>query len=195
MKEIWLVRHGETAWSLSGAHTGSSDIELTERGRQQATAIGDALRGHQFELVLTSPLIRARETCRLAGFEQAALIDPNLVEWQYGDFEGRTTNEIRENYPGWSIWNDGVVNGESIDEVARRAEAVIQRSTTVEGDVVLFAHGHLLRILASRWLELPPRDGRLFALNTATISVLSYERDTRVIQRWNNACGGNNSSL
>src|SRR5207248_435460 len=136
MKEIWLVRHGETAWSLSGAHTGSSDIELTERGRQQATAIGDALRGHQFELVLTSPLIRARETCRLAGFEQAALIDPNLVEWQYGDFEGRTTNEIRENYPGWSIWNDGVVNGESIDEVARRAEAVIQRSTTVEGDVV-----------------------------------------------------------
>lgn len=195
MKEIWLVRHGETAWSLSGAHTGSSDIELTERGRQQATAIGDALRGHQFELVLTSPLIRARETCRLAGFEQAALIDPNLVEWQYGDFEGRTTNEIRENYPGWSIWNDGVVNGESIDEVARRAEAVIQRSTTVEGDVVLFAHGHLLRILAARWLELPPRDGRLFALNTATISVLSYERDTRVIQRWNNACGGNNSSL
>lgn len=195
MKEIWLVRHGETAWSLSGAHTGSSDIELTERGRQKATAIGDALRGHQFELVLTSPLIRARETCRLAGFEQAALIDPNLVEWQYGDFEGRTTNEIRENYPGWSIWNDGVVNGESIDEVARRAEAVIQRSTTVEGDVVLFAHGHLLRILAARWLELPPRDGRLFALNTATISVLSYERDTRVIQRWNNACGGNNSSL
>lgn len=195
MKEIWLVRHGETAWSLSGAHTGSSDIELTERGRQQATAIGDALRGHQFELVLTSPLIRARETCRLAGFEQAALIDPNLVEWQYGDFEGRTTNEIREVYPGWSIWNDGVVNGESIDEVARRAEAVIQRSTTVEGDVVLFAHGHLLRILAARWLELPPRDGRLFALNTATISVLSYERDTRVIQRWNNACGGNNSSL
>jgi probable phosphoglycerate mutase len=195
MKEIWLVRHGETAWSLSGAHTGSSDIELTERGRQQAIAIANALRGQQFELVLTSPLIRARETCRLAGFEQAAAIDPNLGEWQYGDFEGRTTNEIREKHPGWSIWNDGVVNGESIDEVASRAEAVIQRSTTVEGDVVLFAHGHLLRILAARWLELPPRDGRLFALNTATISVLSYERDTRVIQRWNNACCGNNSSL
>jgi broad specificity phosphatase PhoE len=188
MKGIWLVRHGETEWSKSGAHTGTSDIDLTERGRQQAIGIGQALSGYGFELILVSPLIRARETCRLAGFDKGAVIDRNLREWEYGDFEGRTTNEIRGDLPGWSIWESDVRNGESIDEVGERAETIIQRATTVEGNVLLFSHGHFLRILAARWLELPPRDGRLFALGTASVSTLSYERDRRVIERWNNSC-------
>jgi broad specificity phosphatase PhoE len=188
MKGIWLVRHGETEWSKSGAHTGTSDIDLTERGRQQAIGIGQALSGYEFELILVSPLIRARETCRLAGFDKGAVIDRNLREWEYGDFEGRTTNEIRGDLPGWSIWESDVRNGESIDEVGERAETIIQRATTAEGNVLLFSHGHFLRILAARWLELPPRDGRLFALGTASVSTLSYERDRRVIERWNNSC-------
>lgn len=187
MKGIWLVRHGETEWSRSGAHTGISDIELTERGRQQAVGIGQLLSSYEFDLILVSPLIRALETCRLAGFDGSALIDPNLREWEYGEFEGKTTNEIRGDLPGWSIWDTGVRNGESIDDVAERAETTIQRVTTVEGNVLLFSHGHFLRILAARWLELPPRDGRLFALGTASVSTLGYERDRRVIERWNNA--------
>jgi broad specificity phosphatase PhoE len=194
MKGIWLVRHGETEWSKSGAHTGTSDIDLTERGRQQAVAIGQALRNHAFDLILASPLIRALETCRLAGFDGDALVDPNLREWEYGDFEGRTTNEIRADLPGWSIWESGVRNGESIDQVGERAEIIIQRVTTVEGNVLLFSHGHFLRILAARWLELPPRDGRLFALGTASISTLGYERDRRVIEQWNNHCGNDSQS-
>jgi broad specificity phosphatase PhoE len=186
MKGIWLVRHGETEWSKSGAHTGTSDIELTDRGRQQAIGLGEALSGYSFELILVSPLIRAFETCRLAGFSRSAFTDSNLKEWDYGDFEGKTTMDIRREIPGWCIWDEGARNGESICDVAKRAEAVIQRATTVDGNVLLFSHGHLLRILAARWLELPPRDGRLFALATASISLLSYERDTRVIERWNN---------
>jgi broad specificity phosphatase PhoE len=182
---LWLIRHGETEWSLSGGHTGRTDIPLTENGRSAAQAIGRELGGRRFALVLTSPLIRARETCRLAGYADVAAIDPNLREWDYGDYEGRTTTEIRAERPGWDLWTDGVPNGESIAQVAVRADAVIARAVAAEGDVALFAHGHLLRILGARWVGLPPNAGRLFALGTASLSRLGHERETRVLSRWN----------
>jgi broad specificity phosphatase PhoE len=181
---IWLIRHGETEWALSGAHTGRTDIPLTGEGRAAARAIGRRLAGHRFALVLASPLSRARETGRLAGFEEAE-IDPNLREWDYGDYEGRTTPEIRAQCPGWNLWRDGVPNGESVEQVAARAEAVIARAAAADGDVALFSHGHLLRILTTCWLGLPPVDGRLFVLGTASLSTLGYERETRAITRWN----------
>jgi len=181
---LWLVRHGETEWSLSGAHTGRTDIPLTDAGRAAAEAIGRRLAGHRFALVLTSPLSRARETARLAGFD-AAEIDPNLREWDYGDYEGRTTPEIRAQRRDWNLWRDGVPNGETIEQVAARADAAIVRAAAADGDVAMFAHGHLLRILTGRWLGLPPADGRLFVLGTASLSTLGYERETRAITRWN----------
>jgi len=188
-KEIWLVRHGETEWSRSGAHTGRTDLPLTPAGRENAAALGRLLAGRQFGLVLCSPMQRARDTCRLAGFGDRALTEPNLCEWDYGDFEGRTTAAIREEIPGWSLWVSGVRNGETIGQVAARADAVIARALAaegaVEGDVVLFAHGHILRILTARWLGLAGDAGRFFALGTASIGSLGYERDTRVITRWN----------
>lgn len=184
-REIWLVRHGETEWSRSGAHTGRTDLPLTDAGRAQAEALGRKLRGHSFALVLTSPMQRARETCRLAGFGDAAQIDPDLCEWNYGDYEGRTTPEIRRERPDWSLWRDGVTNGETIEQVAARAERILARCMKADGDVALFAHGHILRILTASWLDLPPADGSLFALGTATLSSLGYERETRVITRWN----------
>ena len=183
--EIWLIRHGETEWSKSGAHTGRTDLPLTEEGRGRAAAIGRYLAGRHFALVLTSPLGRARETCRIAGYGDVAIVDPDLSEWNYGDYEGRKTVDIRKERPTWDLWNDGVPNGESIEQVAARARRVIDRAAGVQGDTALFAHGHLLRILASCWLELPPTAARLFALGTASISVLGYERETRVISRWN----------
>ena len=188
MRELWLVRHGETEWSRSGAHTGRTDIPLTDAGRRNAAAVGRYLAGRQFALVLVSPLQRARETCRLAGYENA-LIDPDLSEWDYGDYEGRTTQQIQAGRPGWSLWTDGVLNGETAAQVAARAERVIARALAAtsdgEGDVALFAHGHILRILTATWLGLPPEGGRLFALGTASISTLGYERETPVITRWN----------
>ena len=184
MREVWLVRHGETEWSLSVAHTGRTDIALTATGREKAAAVGRYLSHWKFDLVLVSPLERAGETCRLAGYE-GALVDPNLSEWDYGDYEGRTTSQIQAQRPGWSLWRDGVPNGESAAQVAARAENVIARTSSVAGDVLLFAHGHILRVLAARWLGLPPQDGRLFALGTASISSLGYERETRAITRWN----------
>jgi broad specificity phosphatase PhoE len=195
MGEIWLVRHGETKWSRSGAHTGRTDLPLTAAGRENAAALGRYLAGRQFSLVLCSPLIRARETCRLAGFGDAALTEPNLCEWDYGDFEGRTTAEIQKEIPGWSLWVSGVRHGENIAQVAARADAVIARALQADGDgadgnVALFAHGHILRILASRWLGLPGDAGRLFALGTAALSSLGYERETRVITRWNLSVSG-----
>jgi broad specificity phosphatase PhoE len=188
--EIWLIRHGETEWSLSGAHTGRTDLPLTKHGREQAQAIAHCLGSRRFALVLTSPLERARETCRLAGYGDVAAADPNLREWDYGDYEGRTSAQIRQNVPGWSLWRDGVPNGESIAQVAGRAEAVIARLLSAAGDVALFAHGHVLRILTARWLGLPPEDGRLFALSTASLSTLGYEHENRVITRWNAGCSG-----
>ena len=183
--ELWLIRHGETAWSLSGAHTGRTDIPLTENGCERARAIGRYLAGRSFGLVLSSPLQRALETCRLAGYGDVAQIDPNLREWDYGDYEGRTTADIQKVNPGWSIWTAAPPHGETIDQVAARADATLAHVQSVEGDIALFAHGHFLRILATRWLGLPPDGARLFALGTASISTLGYERSTRVITRWN----------
>jgi broad specificity phosphatase PhoE len=184
-RELWLFRHGETEWSRSGAHTGRTDLPLTDAGRERAAAIGRYVGGRQFALVLTSPLQRARETCALAGYGDVAQIEPDLREWDYGDYEGRTTADIRKAEPGWFLWSDGVPNGETVEEVAARAEAVIDRAMKAAGDVALFAHGHVLRILTACWLELPPGDGRLFALSTGSVSVLGYEHETRVISRWN----------
>jgi broad specificity phosphatase PhoE len=183
--QLWLVRHGQTAWSLSGQHTGRTDLPLTPAGEQQARDIGKLLGGRSFATVLTSPLLRARETCRLAGYSDHAVIDPNLQEWNYGDYEGKTSAEIQKERPGWSLWKDGVVHGESIEQVAARAQAVIDRAVAGSGDALLFAHGHLLRILTSCWLGLPPRDGSLFALGTGTLTTLGYEHVTRVITRMN----------
>ena len=183
--EIWLIRHGETAWSLSGAHTGRTDIPLTAAGDRQAEAIGRYLAGRPFALVLTSPLQRAHETCRLAGYSGVARMDPDLREWDYGAYEGRTSAQIQESVPDWTIWTSPVPQGETIQQVAARASRVIERATVAAGDVALFAHGHLLRILTACWLGLPPDAGRFFALGTASVSVLGYERETRVIARWN----------
>jgi len=163
-------------------------VPLTDVGRENAIAVGRRLAGRKFSLVLTSPLSRARETCRLAGYGGDAQVDANLCEWDYGDYQGRTTADIRKETPGWSLWRDGPLHGETVVQVGARAEAVLARVSGVEGDVALFAHAHLLRILTARWLGLPPDCGRLFALATATVSTLGYERDTRVISQWNLPC-------
>jgi broad specificity phosphatase PhoE len=183
--QLWIVRHGETEWSLSGQHTGRTDLPLIATGRERAVRLKSFFDGRQFALVLTSPRQRAMETCRLAGYGDVAVVDPNLQEWDYGEYEGRTSHEIQAERPGWSIWNEGVVGGETIQDVARRAQAVIDRATSASGDVLLFAHGHILRILTSCWLALAPQDGRLFALGTASVSVLGHEHTTRVITHWN----------
>ena len=185
LRELWLVRHGETEWSKSGAHTGRTDLPLTDAGRENAAAVGRLLAGRKFALVLTSPMQRARETCRLAGYGDAAQIEPNLREWDYGDYEGRSTPEIQKEVAGWNLWESGVPNGETVEHVGARAGAIIERALQADGDVALFAHGHILRILTARWLGLPANGGRLFALGTATLSTLGYERTTRVITRWN----------
>jgi probable phosphoglycerate mutase len=186
-RQLWLARHGETEWSSLGRHTGRTDIPLTDTGRAQAVRLGEQLRGGSFALVLTSPLHRAAETARLAGFGDA-VVDPDLQEWDYGDFEGRRTSDIREAYPDWTIWRGPWPGAETLDEVAARADRVIARVRSVDGDVLVFAHGHLLRILAARWLGLPPSAGGLFALSTATLSLLGWERGSPVIERWNEAC-------
>lgn len=181
---IYLVRHGETEWSRSGRHTGRTDIPLTDEGRRLAKALGGSLQGKRLA-AWTSPLERARETSRLAGFG-SAIVDDNLREWDYGVYEGRTTLEIRQEIPDWSVWLSPIVNGESLEEVAVRARRVIHTLTdSSEQDVVVFAHGHILRIIAACWIGLPPATGRYLALDTASISVLGYERKTRVIRRWN----------
>src|ERR1035437_6777497 len=174
MRELWLIRHGETEWSRSGTHTGLSDIPLTAAGRDEATAFGRYLEPRQFALVLVSPLGRARETCRLAGYPDA-LIDADLHEWDYGDYEGLTTPQIQAGRPARSLWKHGVPNGETIDQVAARAERAIARALPVEGDVALFAHGHILRVLTACWLGLPPQDGSLFALGTAAVPPPGYQ--------------------
>jgi probable phosphoglycerate mutase len=183
--EIWLIRHGETEWSRSGAHTGRTDLPLTDLGREKAARLQGLLHGRQFALVLTSPLERARETCRLAGYGDMAQVDSDLMEWNYGDYEGRTTPDIQKDRPGWSLWSDGVPHGETVDEVGARADRVIARAMGAGGDAALFAHGHVLRILTARWLGLAANGGRLFALGTASVATLGWERTTRVITRWN----------
>ena len=183
--ELWLIRHGETAWSLSGQHTSRTDIPLTDHGKARAQEIHDYLAGRPFSLVLTSPRQRAKETCRIAGYADVAQIDDNLSEWDYGSYDGRTTAEIRAERPGWSIWDDGVLDGETIEQVAVRAQAVIERSLAANGPVALFSHAHFLRILAATWLGLDPRGGKLLALGTGSISRLGFERENRVVLSWN----------
>jgi len=188
MNQIVLARHGETEWSSSGRHTGRTDVPLTAEGRRQADQIAGKLAGRGFAAVHTSPLQRARETCERARLSTPFEIDPDLQEWDYGSYEGITTAEVRRTIPGWSVWTHPILGGEPVDEVGRRADDVIDRALTADGDVCLFAHGHFLRILAARWLGLPADSGRLFALGTATVSVLGFERETHVIRRWNEAC-------
>lgn len=183
--ELWLIRHGETAWSLSGAHTSRTDIPLTDRGRERAQKIRDYLHGKTFSMVLTSPLERARETCAIAGYGDVAQIDPDLSEWNYGVYEGRTTNDIQKEIPGWSVWTSPIIDGETIDQVAERANRVIARAAAKGGSVALFAHGHILRILAACWIQSPPIMGSRLALGTGTVSTLGYEHETRVITLWN----------
>lgn len=183
--ELWLVRHGETEWSAAGRHTGRTDIPLTEAGRAAAVELADRLGDVDFARVLTSPLQRAVYTCRLAGLGDRAEIVSGLREWDYGDYEGLTTADIRAHRPRWSLWTDGCPNGESAAQVGNRADTVIADVRAGAGPVVAFAHGHLLRVLASRWIGLPPADGALLALETASISVLGYERETPVVRRWN----------
>ena len=183
-----LVRHGETEWSKSGQHTGRTDIPLTDQGRDEAVHVRDRLEGWTFARVLSSPLSRALDTARLAGFGDDVETVDDLLEWDYGEYEGRTTADIRAGRPRWSLWADGTPGGESAADVGSRVDAIIKELRDLEGDVLLFAHGHLLRVLAARWLGLTPADGRLFALDPASISILGYERETSVIDLWNSPC-------
>ena len=183
--EVVLVRHGETEWSRTLRHTGWTDEPLTDLGREQAERVGPALRGREFALVLTSPLQRASETCRLAGFGDVAQARDDLREWDYGDYEGRKTADIRKEVPGWTIWTGGVPNGETLEQLGARADRVLEEARAADGDVLTFGHGHLLRILTARWLGLEPAGGRLFALDSATLSTLGYERETAVLREWN----------
>ncbi len=182
--EVWLVRHGETEWSRDGRHTSTTDLPLTDVGRAAAEGLRERLAAERFALVLTSPRQRARETARLAG-HGAATVDDDLAEWDYGDLEGRTTVAIRETCPGWTIWQGPVPGGENASQVAERLDRVVARCRDTDGRVLLFGHGHSLRALAARWLGLPVTDGRLLRLDTSTVSVLGWERETAVLLRWN----------
>jgi broad specificity phosphatase PhoE len=187
LPEIYLARHGETAWSISGQHTGLTNIPLTERGERNALRLGERLKGTTFSEVRTSPLHRATRTCELAGFGARAVPDPDLVEWDYGDYEGRKTADIRVDNPDWFLFRDGVPNGESVEAIGARADRVIDHLRGVEGRVLLFGHGHFFRVLAARWLGLPPGYACHFLLGTAALSVLGYEHNPEepVIKLWN----------
>jgi broad specificity phosphatase PhoE len=191
MAELWLIRHGETEWSLSGAHTSRTDIALTDHGRKRAEELRDFLNGRKFAAVFSSPMQRARETCRIAGYGDGAVVEDGLKEWDYGVYEGKTTKEIRLEHQGWSVWKDEIVGGEPLEHVGERADAVIAKALAAaggdgaDGAVALFAHAHILRILAARWIGLPASGGSLLALGTGSVSVLGFERETRVIQSWN----------
>jgi broad specificity phosphatase PhoE len=214
MTELWLIRHGETEWSAKGRHTSRTDVALTEHGREMAAKVGQYLAGTKFAAVLRSPMIRARETCEIAGFGDVAVVDDGLMEWDYGVYEGRTSKEIQAEIPGWSVWKYPIVGGETVEHVGERADGVIARALASASDgprsqsrdlghpssvldvddavarVALFAHAHVLRILAARWVGLEARDGALFALGTGSVSVLGWERDSRVIQKWNRTFEG-----
>jgi probable phosphoglycerate mutase len=182
---LTLVRHGETEWSRDKRHTGRSDLPLTPKGREQALLAGRSFAGRSFALVLISPLARARDTASLCGLGEVAEPDPNLMEWDYGAAEGRTTEEIRQETPGWDIWKDGPPGGETLDEVGARADLVLERALAADGDVALFSHGHLLRVLGARWLAQPAAFGGHVTLDAAGICELAYERERRVIRLWN----------
>jgi len=183
--EVVLVRHGETEWSLNGQHTSRTDVPLTDNGRRQAELLGLRLAGRRFEQVLSSPRERALETCRLAGLGEQAELRYDLEEWEYGEYEGKTTEEIRQERPEWSLWRDGCPGGEDAAGVAARVDPVIAELRELEGDAILFAHGHVLRVLAARWLELEPAEGRRLGLSTAAMCALGYEHENRVVWLWN----------
>lgn len=183
-QQVWLVRHGETEWSRTHRHTSVTDVPLTEEGTVVARGLRGRLESREFGQVLTSPRARARTTAELAGFPDAE-VDEDLAEWAYGDYEGITTEEIRRTVPGWTVWTDGAPGGETADEVATRLDRVVGRLRASDGDALVFGHGHALRALAARWLGLPASEGRLFRLDTATISILGHERETPVLLRWN----------
>jgi probable phosphoglycerate mutase len=182
-----LVRHGETEWSRERKHTGRTDIALTETGLRQADALAGALSGFTFARVFCSPRQRAVETCRRTGLLDRAVLSDDAAEWDYGIYEGRQTSEIREEIPGWSVWTHDIIDGESVTDVGKRADRVIEAALAVDGDVAVFGHAHLFRILAARWIGLTAVYGRGFVLETASVSVLSFEREQRVVDRWNHA--------
>jgi broad specificity phosphatase PhoE len=185
VSEIVIVRHGETEWSRSGRHTGNTDIPLTEAGEVQARSVADRLAGREFALVLSSPLQRARRTAELAGYGERAEPDDDLRERDYGEYEGLTTKEIRKTTPGWDVWRDEMLNGETLAQVGARADRVIERVLAVDGDVLVFAHSHLLRTLGARWIGIGPEGGGKLVLGTAAVCVLGWERERRVLERWN----------
>jgi broad specificity phosphatase PhoE len=182
---VFAIRHGETAWSLSGQHTSTTDIPLTENGRRLAQRMRPVLATNAFELVLCSPMQRVRETCALAGLSDQAVIDPDLVEWNYGEYEGLTPKQIQDMAPGWLIFRDGCPGGETPDQVGARVDRVIARSRAVDGDTALFAHGHVLRVLVARWIGLHAGGGQHFLLDTGTLSVLSYYYELPAVRAWN----------
>jgi len=193
--ELWLIRHGETEWSASGRHTSRTDVPLTAHGREMAAKVGQYLAWTTFAAVLRSPMTRARETCEIAGFGGVATVDEGLREWDYGVYEGRTSKGIQAEIPGWTVWKDPIVGGETAEHVGMRADGVIARALAAAGaadggKVALFAHAHILRIMAARWVGLEARGGSLFALGTGSVSVLGWEREARVIQRWNRTFEG-----
>ncbi|MGH8778127.1 histidine phosphatase family protein [Paraburkholderia sp.] len=183
--EIWLIRHGETEWSLSGQHTGRTDIPLTEHGREQARSLRSALAAQPFDHVFTSPRVRARETCREAGLGDHAQVEPDLSEWDYGIYEGRTTHDIRSTEPDWAIWQSAIPQGESRDQIQARALGLIERLLPLGGRIALFSHGHFLRVLGGCWVTETAAFGAHLFLDTASASVLGFERDTRAIRQWN----------
>ena len=184
-QEVYLVRHGETEWSLSGQHTGSTDIPLTPNGEEVARQLGRKLADHNFAAVISSPMSRALDTARLAGFEHDVRLSDDLKEWDYGEYEGLTTPQIRERRPDWWLWRDGCPGGESPAQVGARADRLIAEVRAVDGDVLLFGHGHILRVITARWLGYPAGDGMHFSLGTATLSMLGWEREAASIWRWN----------
>jgi len=184
-QQVYLIRHGETEWSLSGQHTGITDIPLTENGRNVAKQLEPILAKENFTMILTSPLERARKTCELAGLGAHAEIDRDLMEWNYGEYEGLTPKQIDAQAPGWMLFRDGCPGGETPEQAGARVDRVIARARAVEGHVALFAHGHIFRVFAARWLGLPATAGRHFLLDTATLSILSYYRGIPAVKRWN----------
>jgi broad specificity phosphatase PhoE len=187
LPEVYLARHGETEWSISGQHTGRTDIPLTTRGERHALSLGGRLQGITFVKVLTSPLVRASRTCTLAGFGDLAEADPDLQEWDYGHYEGLRTVDIRQEQAGWYLFRDGCPGGESVEAISARADRVVTRLRAIDGNVLIFSHGHILRVLTARWLGLPAGDARLFILSTAALSILGYEHslDEPAIRLWN----------
>jgi len=184
-KQVYLLRHGETEWSISGQHTGNTDISLTPNGRKQATLLGERLKSHDFKEIFTSPLKRAYETCELAGLLKKAKIEPDLKEWDYGDYEGLTTNQIHKQSPDWNLFSHGAPGGESLVDISARATKILFKIKSCHGDVAIISHGHFLRILAAKWLELSSSEGKHLALFPASLSILGFERDTPALELWN----------